>query len=351
MIFCYIFLHPAAAPAQANVHGRGAFMSIANGTKVGDWVEVKPLTEILPTLDETGALDALPFMPEMAPFAGKRFRVVKSAHKTCDPTGSSDMRRMPDAVHLETRCDGSAHDGCEARCLLFWKHAWLRPVDGPGVAAAPAEEQVDLSALHAATRTTSEAGKVRYRCQTTEIVPATTLLPTSDLGQYADDVSTGNVPLGKLVVEMTRVYGRAIVGKAAKLVGIGRRSADGSKHAPEQGDSDQLNLQPGELVEVRPAEEILAMLDEERKHRGMSVELEMLRHCGRTYRVAARVKRIIDEKTGRMIKFANECIALEGVICSGLDNRRRLFCPRGPLYYWREAWLRRVDEGSIGPTS
>jgi hypothetical protein len=329
------------------MHGRGASMSIANGTKVGDWVEVKPLTEILQTLDGTGALDALPFMPEMAPFAGKRFRVVKSAHKTCDPTGSSDMRRMSDAVHLETRCDGSAHDHCEARCLFFWKQAWLRPVDGPDAAAETAAQHVDLSALHAATRTTSDSGQVRYRCQTTEIVPATALLPTSDLSQYVEDVSTGNVPLGKLIVEMARVYGRAILGKAAKLMG----RADGSKNAPAQSDSERLDLQPGELVEVRPAHEILAMLDEERKHRGLSVELEMLRHCGRTYRVAARVKRIIDEKTGRMIKFANECIALEGVICSGLDNRRRLFCPRGPLYYWREAWLRRVDEGRIGSTS
>jgi hypothetical protein len=323
-------------------------MSIANGTKVGDWVEVKRLTEILPTLDETGALDALPFMPEMAQFAGKRFRVVKSAHKTCDPTGSSDMRRMTNAVHLETRCDGTAHDGCEARCLLFWKHAWLRPVDGPGAAAETPAEQVDLSALQAATRTTSESGQVRYRCQTTEIVPATALLPTSDLSQYVEDVSTGNVPLGRLVFEMARVYGKAILGKASKLMG---GASDGLKDAPAQGDFERLNLQPGELVEVRPADEILAMLDEERKHRGLSVELEMLRHCGRTYRVAARVKRIIDEKTGRMIKFANECIALEGVICSGLDNRRRLFCPRGPLFYWREAWLRRVDEREIGPKS
>ena len=69
----------------------------------------------------------------------------------------------------------------------------------------------------------------------------------------------------------------------------------------------------------------------------------MLRHCGKTYRVLARITRIIDERSGKMIKLANDCIALEGVICTGLDNRRRIFCPRGPHLYWREAWLRRAN--------
>ena len=32
----------------------------------------------------------------------------------------------------------SAHGGCEALCLLFWKEAWLKKVEGPGNAAATA---------------------------------------------------------------------------------------------------------------------------------------------------------------------------------------------------------------------
>jgi hypothetical protein len=32
--------------------------------------------------------------------------------------------------HLsELRCDGSSHGGCEADCLLFWKTAWVKPVE------------------------------------------------------------------------------------------------------------------------------------------------------------------------------------------------------------------------------
>src|SRR5689334_2093498 len=92
----------------------------------GDWVQVKSREEILATLDERGRLDALPFMPEMLQFCGKRFRVYKSAHKTCDTIETYKGRRMASAVHLEgLRCDGEAHGGCQAQCLLFWKEAWL----------------------------------------------------------------------------------------------------------------------------------------------------------------------------------------------------------------------------------
>ena len=52
--------------------------------RVGEVVEVRNEAEILSTLDRDGRLDGLPFMPEMLQFCGQRFRVYKSAHKTCD---------------------------------------------------------------------------------------------------------------------------------------------------------------------------------------------------------------------------------------------------------------------------
>src|SRR5258708_29124462 len=93
---------------------------------VGDWVEVRSKEEILQTLDSKGQLDGMPFMPEMFQFCSQRFQVYKRAHKTCDPDFRS--RSIHDAVHLETRCDGQAHGGCQAGCLLFWKEAWLKPI-------------------------------------------------------------------------------------------------------------------------------------------------------------------------------------------------------------------------------
>jgi hypothetical protein len=88
--------------------------------RAGDWVEVRSADEILATLDERGCLDALPFMPEMLAFCGRRFRISAVAHKTCDTATFSGGRRMRDAVFLDDlRCDGAAHDVCQARCLFF----------------------------------------------------------------------------------------------------------------------------------------------------------------------------------------------------------------------------------------
>ena len=93
-------------------------------------VEVRSEEEILRTLDADGKLDGLPFMPEMLGFCGQRYRVRARAHKACDTIDWQQYRRMDSAVHLEElRCDGSAHGGCQAGCLLFWREAWLRRVE------------------------------------------------------------------------------------------------------------------------------------------------------------------------------------------------------------------------------
>src|SRR6185369_10924177 len=89
--------------------------------RVGQLVEVRSEDEILATLDETGALEELPFMPEMARFCGRQFRVAAVAHKVCDTQSRTGMRRLNNAVNLAgagARCDGSAHDGCQADCLI-----------------------------------------------------------------------------------------------------------------------------------------------------------------------------------------------------------------------------------------
>jgi hypothetical protein len=100
-----------------------------------------------------------------------------------------------------------------------------------------------------------------------------------------------------------------------------------------------LNLEPGELVEVKSRAEIEATLDDNGALRGLRFGAEMLPYCGRRARVLARVDRIIDEKTGRMLKL-RDCIVLEDVWCKGTF---RALCRRKIYTYWREAWLRRVD--------
>ena len=74
---------------------------------------------------------------------------------------------------------------------------------------------------------------------------------------------------------------------------------------------------------------------------------EMLPACGKRYRVRRRVEKIIDERTGRMLRMKHDCIVLDGFVCTGDRSHRRWFCAREIYPYWREAWLRRV-EGSAG---
>ena len=101
--------------------------------RAGDWIEVRSKQEILGTLDKQGRLDGMPFMPQMFQYCGKRFKVYKRAHKTCDTIAlnwDSPGRSVPDGIHLDLRCDGKAYGGCQAVCLIFWKEQWLKQVDG-----------------------------------------------------------------------------------------------------------------------------------------------------------------------------------------------------------------------------
>jgi hypothetical protein len=83
----------------------------------GDLVEVRTAVEILATLAERGALESMPFTPEMPRYSGRRFVVDKRTEKVCYATVQSrTSRRLPDAVMLEDlRRDGSAHGGCQAQ--------------------------------------------------------------------------------------------------------------------------------------------------------------------------------------------------------------------------------------------
>ena len=45
-----------------------------------------------------------------------------------------------------------------------------------------------------------------------------------------------------------------------------------------------------------------------------------------------------------MLRIPKDCIILEGSVCSGECSTGRWFCPREIYPFWREAWLRRVDD-------
>jgi hypothetical protein len=102
----------------------------------------------------------------------------------------------------------------------------------------------------------------------------------------------------------------------------------------------ELNLQPGEFVQVKSREEILGTLDSKNRNRGLLFDSEMLRYCEGTFKVLKRVNQIVDEKTGKTLKMKSPCIILEGVACVSEYHR---LCPRAIYHYWREGWLRRAE--------
>src|SRR5271154_756029 len=188
----------------------------------GDWVEVRSKEEILRTLDNNGQLDGMPFMPEMFAFCSKRFQVYKRAHKTCDTIFPVRGRRVSEAVHLDTRCDGSAHGGCQASCLIFWKDAWLRPVRkdsaemqpaGVGQHAGSANGNLSASksdsgcteaTVFARTKTAdSNPSDPTYSCQATQLPYASTQLDWWDIRQYIEDYLSGNVGLWRIICGFT----------------------------------------------------------------------------------------------------------------------------------------------------
>jgi hypothetical protein len=243
------------------------------GLRVGEVVEVRSENEILATLDENGELDGLPFMPEMLQYCGRRFTAYKLAHKLCDTINYTGMYRMQNAVHLEgLRCDGQAHGGCQAGCLIYWKEAWLKRVladeQAPvGRVPEPAvTPRCTLATLAAATRKDTEEAspsEETYSCQATELRRAAPeQIPSWDVRQYVLDVRLGNA--GALAMIRTICVGlfnqyqqlsrRFLPGRL--LIRGGRRFPfiEGKlDKTPEQ----MLDLQPGELVRVKSKEEIV----------------------------------------------------------------------------------------------
>jgi hypothetical protein len=337
---------------------------------VGGWVEVRSKDEILRTLDHNARLDGMPFMPEMLEFCGKHFRVYKSAHKTCDPDFRS--RRIRNAVHLETRCDGQAHGGCQAGCLLFWKEAWLKPVaagkSDPGARISASAEIKDgtqagcteSSIWDGVRGEISDDGEPAYTCQTTQ-VQYEEPINWWDLRQYATDYWSGNVGLWRLfcgfIWSMYFHLSQAGIGVGPPLrwfynvvqpLGRGKKWPRTRGTIPEGQPTPtaDLNLQPGELVRVKSHEEILATLDDGSKNRGLWWDAELVPYCGKTYRVAKRVHNVLDERTGKMIRMKSPSILLESAICAARYSPCRMFCPKSTYCYWREIWLERVDASS-----
>jgi hypothetical protein len=307
-----------------------------NGLRAGDRVQVLSLDAIRSTLDESGCLDGLPFMPEMVAYCGTRQTVKQTVEKLCADCSPSTMRQFsrPDVVVLDgLRCNGGFHDGCGRACTLFWRSPWLRKVDQGQKCCTESDACSGAYEEDFATRMKTRNGDGLYFCQSTELLRVTDSLSRSQrVSVCGRDLIRGNrSPLEMaflMVLPLVQKCLRKFPGYAPR--GNLRRTPSGS-----------LNLQPGEWIEVRPKTEILATLDEKGCNRGLRFSDVLYRFCGKRYRVRSRVDQIILEGHGKMLAMKNT-VTLEGVdcVCSGVAFGG---CPRGEVAYWREIWLRRVE--------
>lgn len=329
-------------------------------------MRVRSREEILATLDERGRVDGMPFMPEMLEHCGRTLRVEARAHKTCDTIHKTGGRRMNGAVHLEgLRCDGSAHGGCQAGCLFFFKNAWLERVDessraatsAPTAAAPTRSSPCTEATLVAATRANGSTGEpdgpeTVYSCQITELFRATSPLPWWDVRQYVEDVTSGNVGffdmLNRLFFRFTANVTQVLPGYRLWLALYDRvQSMLGKPHYPviqgllKKTPSETLGLEPGDRVRVKPLAAIVETLDIRNRNRGMAFDKEQSIFCGEPHVVHARVEQIIDEPTGKMMKLPNACLILKDVACRSCYSEKRIGCPRAIYSYWRECWLER----------
>jgi hypothetical protein len=109
----------------------------------------------------------------------------------------------------------------------------------------------------------------------------------------------------------------------------------------ESLEGEALNVQPGELVQVRSKEEIFSTLNERGRNKGLYFMPEMIKFCGKEFRVFKRVSKIRLESNGELRKLKTPSIFLEDVLCDGEFNYG---CERACFLYWREDWLKRVKK-------
>ena len=202
----------------------------------GDVVEVRSAAEILATLDGDAALDRMPFMPEMAPHTGRRYRVTRRVDKICDTIAATGSRRMHATVYLEV----SAAMG---RATAVARRAASSTGRKRGFAVSTTRrrgrcERRDAANLEhlaeAGTRTVREIGGERsevWRCQATEAFNASEPLKTSHLGQYWRELTNGNFGLLRFIGLAARGFFMEIadrVGllKPLPLRGPGSQSTD-----------------------------------------------------------------------------------------------------------------------------
>jgi hypothetical protein len=119
--------------------------------------------------------------------------------------------------------------------------------------------------------------------------------------------------------------------------------ADESQEEPmsvAEASPDAKRFRAGDWVEVRPAEEILAAVDEHGRLDGLPFMPEMLQFCGRRFRVQSRAHKTCDTAIASGFRQMESAVHLKDIRCDGSSHGG---CQAACLLFWKNAWLRPAD--------
>ncbi len=284
-------------------------------------------------------------MPEMLDWCGRTFQVERRVEKACvDAQPLYSNRHFPDddvVILAGPRCDGRDHDGCNRSCKIFWKEAWLEPVDG--AVRVRSDSADSIAALQQRLKVKSDDS--HYFCQSTQLRFATEAFPGFKK-PWMVRIAFRELQNGdRSAAELLKLFLLFMMQRLRRILGGNNFLRGRNKRTP----TESLGLIPGEKVRIKSRMEIVETLDARRRNRGMTVCYEMTRCCGSEAEVGIRVHRIIDERTGEMRNLQNT-VTLENKGCTpSIDHNDCLCydqlgdCPRGEKFFWREIWLERID--------
>ena len=312
---------------------------MSSGLRVGDVVEIRSFKEIIDTLDNDGTKDGLPFMPEMLRFCGKQFtiyqRVIQSVIDTAGlseygETHVRSFKGMSVFILRNLRCCGENHGGCQRGCTIFWKEAWLKKIDAISKNNVDKNEETNNEELK--LKTIDDNGK--YYCQSTQFYSTTRNITKSQrFLNLALNIRYDNYGIFKLLRLLS-------IWSYWKL--FNKFFGDFPKGKLKKTPDEILNLQHDDIVEVKPLKEIVKTLNKNGRNKGLHFSPDMIKHCGKRYKVRNRAEKIIFEATGEIHNLSNT-VFLEGVFA---DSAYYAFggCPRDDFAYWREIWLKKVKQ-------
>lgn len=104
---------------------------------------------------------------------------------------------------------------------------------------------------------------------------------------------------------------------------------------------DSLNLKPRDRVRVRSRKEIKQTLNSHNTFRGLQFMEPMWKYCGREMTVYKHVRLVYDG--GDKMKKCRNTVLLRGAVCDGRNVLHEEGCDRSCFFFWKEAWLEKVE--------